>query len=101
MGLLNFSQLSVIAVMIVTGTVHVHVLKYILLFFFTSDHTFLTLFTCTFLHIMLSKSASNGTHQLTNKNKILENIQLTRELLKGRDGVSGRDGLPRPPGAPG
>ena len=31
-------------------------------------------------------------------------IQLTRELLKGRDGrdgVTGRDGLPGPPGAPG
>ena len=70
----------------------------LLLFFFTSDHTFLTLFTCTFLYIVLSKSAS---HQLTNKNKILENIQLTRKLLKGRDGhdgATGRDGLSGPPG---
>ena len=36
--------------------------------------------------------------------RILEDIQLTRELLKGRDGrdgVTGRDGLPGPPGAPG
>ena len=55
----------------------------------------------------MGRSVSNGTHQLTNNNsliRILEDIQLTHELLKGRDGrdgVTGRDGLPGPPGAPG
>ena len=57
--------------------------------------------------VWLSKSVPAGTHQLTNNSRliqIIEDIQLTRELLKGRDGrdgVTGRDGLPGPPGAPG
>ena len=48
-----------------------------------------------------------GTHIETNSSSAVRfygEIQLTRELLKGRDGrdgVTGRDGLPGPPGAPG
>ena len=50
---------------------------------------------------------STGTHQPTNNSRlirILEDIQLTQELLKGRDGrdgVTGRDGVSGPPGSPG
>ena len=60
-----------------------------------------------YFHLGLGRSVSNGTHQLSNNNslvRILEDIQLTHELLKGRDGrdgVTGRDGLPGPPGTPG
>ena len=55
----------------------------------------------------LSQPVSNGTHQLTNNNiliQVLKDIQRTLKLLRGRDGrdgIDGRDGLPGPPGAPG
>ena len=86
--------------MIVTGTVHVPVLKCFLFFcFFFYIRSYISnIIYMYFLYLVLSKSAS---HQLTNK---IENIQLTRKLLKGRDGhdgVTGRNGLPGPPGAPG
>ena len=95
MRLLHFSVL--LAVLITTGK------------WFCPTHTHNTYCTCTtnFCFIVLSKTVCNGTQQLTNNSKlieILEDIQLTRELLKGRDGrdgVTGRDGLPGPPGAPG
>ena len=51
----------------------------------------------------LGRSAPAGLHQLTNNSRwiqIIEDIELTHELLKGRDGrdgVTGRDGLPGPP----
>ena len=73
---------------------------FLLLFFYIS-HTFSKSF-----YFLLGLGRS-GTHQLTNNNsliRILEDIQLTHELLKGRDGrdgVTGRDGLPGPPGTPG
>ena len=86
--------------MILTGTVHV--LKCFLFFVFFYIRSYISnIIYMYFLYIVLSKSAS---HQLTNKIKIIENIQLTRKLLKGRDGhdgVTGRNGLPGPPGAPG
>ena len=86
MGLLHF---SVLAVLVVTG-----IKSALSEFFLHSDHKILL------SSRVESISVSNGTHQLTNSNslsRIFEDIQLTHELLKGRDGrdgVTGRDGLP-------
>ena len=93
MRLLHFSVL--LAVLITTGK------------WFCSTHTQYCTCTSNCYFIVLSKTVGNGTHQLTNNSRlieIIEDIQLTQEILKGcdgRDGVTGRDGLPGPPGAPG
>ena len=78
MGLLHF---SVPAVLIVTGSK-----SDLCVCFWSLDHIFN-------FFVRLSKSVPAGTHQLTNNSRliqIIEDIQLTHELLKGRDG--GRDG---------
>ena len=86
----------------------------------TGKLTVLLLFPTIILPIfvVMGRSVSNESHHLTNNNgliQVLKGCQLTRELLKGRDGcngrdgrngcdgrdgLAGRDGLPGPPGVP-
>ena len=92
MGLIHF---SVLAILIVTGS------KRTFVFVSTSNHTFLLYvflgLSCLMEHIIWP------TTIVWTLNKILEDSQLTHELLKchdGRDGVTGRDRLPGPLGVP-